>query len=164
MRLFPAPTLSVVLFISWLLLAGSPSAGHFALAAVLAVGIPWWTERLGADRIRIGSWGAATRLAVIVLYDIVASAVTVARQILGPEERIRPGFVWVPLAIRDAYGTASLASIITMTPGTLSVDLSQDRRHLLVHALHVDDPAELIASIKSRYEQPLMAIFEGERR
>jgi len=87
-----------------------------------------------------------------------------ALQILGPEERIRPGFVWVPLAIRDAYGTASLASIITMTPGTLSVDLSHDRRHLLVHALHVDDPAELIASIKSRYEQPLMAIFEGEQR
>lgn len=164
MRLFPAPALSVVLFISWLLLAGSPSVGHIALAAVLAVVIPRWTERLDVDRVRIGSWGAATRLAVIVLYDIVASAVTVARQILGPEERIRPGFVWVPLAIRDAYGTASLASIITMTPGTLSVDLSQDRRHLLVHALHVDDPDELIASIKSRYEQPLMAIFEGEQR
>ena len=164
MRPFPAPTLSVVLFVSWLLLAGSLSAGHVVLALVLAVVIPWWTERLGADRVRIASWGAATRLALIVLYDIVASAVTVARQILGPEERIRPGFVWVPLAIRDAYGTASLASIITMTPGTLSVDLSQDRRHLLVHALHVDDPAELIASIKSRYEQPLMAIFEGERR
>jgi multicomponent K+:H+ antiporter subunit E len=164
MRLFPAPTLSVVLFISWLLLAGSLSVGHIALAAVLAVVIPRWTERLDVDRVRIGAWGAVTRLAVIVLYDIVASAVTVARQILGPEERIRPGFVWVPLAIRDAYGTASLASIITMTPGTLSVDLSQDRRHLLVHALHVDDPAELIASIKSRYEQPLMAIFEGEQR
>jgi multicomponent K+:H+ antiporter subunit E len=56
---------------------------------------------------------------------------------------------------------ASLASIITMTPGTLSVDLSPDRRHLLVHALHLDDPAALIASVKTRYEQPLIAIFEG---
>jgi multicomponent K+:H+ antiporter subunit E len=51
-----------------------------------------------------------------------------------------------------------------MTPGTLSVDLSDDRQHLLVHALHVDDPADLIASIKQRYERPLMTIFEGDPR
>jgi multicomponent K+:H+ antiporter subunit E len=72
-----------------------------------------------------------------------------------------PGFVTVPLSIRDPYGIVSLASIITMTPGTLSVDLSADRERLLVHALHLRDPAALIASIKSRYERPLIAIFEG---
>jgi multicomponent K+:H+ antiporter subunit E len=70
----------------------------------------------------------------------------------------------VPLTIRDPYGIASLSSIITMTPGTLSVDLSPDRRHLLVHALHLDDPAGLIESIRSRYERPLIAIFEAGKR
>jgi multicomponent K+:H+ antiporter subunit E len=68
----------------------------------------------------------------------------------------------MPLSIRDPYGITSLASIITMTPGTLSVDLSADRKNLLVHALNLDDPAVLIASIKSRYERPLIAIFEGK--
>ncbi|HQR20199.1 MAG TPA: Na+/H+ antiporter subunit E [Burkholderiaceae bacterium] len=163
-RLLPAPLLSVLLFIGWLLLAGSLSPGQVLLAAVLAVVIPWWTERLRPEHAHIGAWGTAMRLTLVVFYDIVASAVTVARQILGPEDRIRPGFVWVPLAIRDPYGTASLASIITMTPGTLSVDLSQDRRYLLVHALHVGDEADLIASIKNRYEQPLIRIFEGGMR
>jgi multicomponent K+:H+ antiporter subunit E len=51
-----------------------------------------------------------------------------------------------------------------MTPGTLSVDITPDRRYLLVHALHIDDAAELVASIKVRYEQPLIEIFEGRRR
>jgi multicomponent K+:H+ antiporter subunit E len=164
MRLFPAPILSAMLFASWLMLVGSVSAGQVALATLLAIFIPLWSARLDPDRARIAAWGTVVRLTIVVLYDIVASALVVARQILGPEERIRPGFVWVPLAIRDPHGVASLASIITMTPGTLSVDLSSDRQQLLVHALHVDDPAELIASIKERYERPLLAIFEGNRR
>jgi multicomponent K+:H+ antiporter subunit E len=128
---------------------------------VLALAIPLWSERLRPERARIGAWSTIVRLTLVVFFDIVASAWTVAKQILGPEDRIRPGFVWVPLTIRDPHGKASLASIITMTPGTLSVDLSPDHRHLLVHALHIDDPAGLIAEIKSRYERPLMAIFDG---
>lgn len=162
--LLPAPLLSAVLFVSWLLLVGSLSAGHLALAAVLAIAIPLWSRKFLPEHPRVGAWGTVARLMLVVLYDIVASAVTVARQILGPEDRIHPGFVWVPLSIRDPYGTASLASIITMTPGTLSVDLSPDRTLLLVHALHVDDAEGLVASIKSRYEQPLIAIFEGRQR
>jgi multicomponent K+:H+ antiporter subunit E len=83
----------------------------------------------------------------------------VARQILGPEARVKSTFVQVPLTIRDPHGIATLASIITMTPGTLSADLSDDRRFLLVHALHSDDPEALIEDVKRRYEEPLRAIF-----
>ncbi|MFY7941343.1 MAG: Na+/H+ antiporter subunit E, partial [Burkholderiaceae bacterium] len=70
-----------------------------------------------------------------------------------------PAFVWVPLTITDPHGIVALAGIITMTPGTLSADLSADRRHLLVHAFNVDDEAALIAAIKTRYEEPLLEIF-----
>jgi multicomponent K+:H+ antiporter subunit E len=94
-----------------------------------------------------------------VLRDIVVSNVQVAWLILGPERRINPRFVWVPLDVRDPYGIATLAGIITMTPGTLSADLTDDRRFLLVHALNVADEGELIASIKARYEAPLRRIF-----
>lgn len=161
--LLPSPLMSTGLFIAWLLLSGSLSLGHIALAAVLAFAIPWIARRLMPDPVRIHSPGTALRLASVVLYDIVASALVVARQILGPEERVRSGFVWVPLTIRDRHGVASLAAIITMTPGTLSVDLSPDGRRLLVHALHVDDASALIESIKARYERPLIAIFDGDR-
>lgn len=161
MQLLPAPLISAALFVSWLGLTGSLAPGHLLLAALLAWAIPWWTRSLRPERTRIHAWPVVLRLSVVVLYDIVASAVTVAGQILGPEDRLMPGFVTVPLSIRDPYGIVSLASIITMTPGTLSVDLSADRERLLVHALHLRDPAALIASIKSRYERPLIAIFEG---
>lgn len=162
-RLLPSPAISVVLFVAWLLMNVSLSAGHLALAALFAVAIPLVLAPLRGERPRLHAPGVAARLALVVLGDIVVSNIEVARRILGPESRIRPAFVWVPLTIRDPHGITTLAGIITMTPGTLSSDLSDDHRHLLVHAFNVDDPQQLIASIKARYEAPLIEIFEGRQ-
>jgi multicomponent K+:H+ antiporter subunit E len=156
----PAPLLSCVLFVVWLLLNNSVSAGHLVLAAVLAIVVPWFTEKLHPNRPALKHPATIVRLGLVVLWDIVKSNVEVARRILGPESAIQPRFVWIPLAIRDPHGIVSLASIITMTPGTLSVDVTEDRRYLLVHAFNVDDEAALIADIKARYEAPLREIFE----
>jgi multicomponent K+:H+ antiporter subunit E len=163
-RLMPSPLTSAVLFVAWLLLNGSASAGHLLLAALLATAIPLVVAPVRGERARARHAGTAMRLGMIVLWDIVLSNVEVARRILGPESRLEPAFVWVPLSIRDPHGIAALAGIITMTPGTLSSDLSEDHRHLLVHAFHVDDAQALVASIKSRYEAPLIRIFESDPR
>lgn len=160
MKLVPAPLLSLVLFVSWLLLNNALDPAHLLLAAVLALAIPWFTEPLRPEKPRLRRWGTAAKLALVVLWDIVLANIEVARRILGPESAIRPRFVWVPLSIRDPHGIVTLAGIVTMTPGTLSSDLSDDRRWLLVHAFNVDDEAALVATIKRRYEAPLREIFE----
>ena len=95
----------------------------------------------------------------ILGYDIIRSNITVAMQVLGPERKITPGFIWVPLDIATIHGIAALTSIITLTPGTVSSALSDDRRYLLVHVLHLEDAGTLIRQIKTRYEAPLMEIF-----
>jgi multicomponent K+:H+ antiporter subunit E len=159
-RLLPAPLLSATLFLTWLLLNNTVDPAHLVLAAVLAVVVPWFTEALRPERPRVRRPLAIVRLGLVVLWDIVLSNIDVARRILGPESAIKPRFVWVPLSLSDPHAILSLAGIITMTPGTLSADLSADRRYLLVHAFNVDDEAALIAQIKARYEAPLKEIFE----
>jgi multicomponent K+:H+ antiporter subunit E len=94
-----------------------------------------------------------------VLWDIVLSNIEVARRILGPERAITPGFIWLPLDLGNIHGITALASIITLTPGTLSTELTEDRRHLLVHCFNLRDPEATIATIKARYEAPLKEIF-----
>ena len=156
------PLMALALFIAWLLLNNSVSVGNLLMGGIFALGISFFLARWrGSERPTIGRWGEVVRLGCVVLYDIVVSNITVARQVLGPEARLNSQFVWVPLTLRDPHGIAALAGIITMTPGTLSSDLTESRSHLLVHALHVDDADELIAAIKTRYEAPLMRIFEG---
>ena len=162
-RLLPSPVLSALLFLAWLMLNGSVSPGHLLLAAALAVALPWWTNRFSPDPPHLRRWGALLHLTGRVLLDIVVSNVEVARRVLGPDASLHPTFVWVPLSIRDPHGIVALAGIVTLTPGTLSSEISADRRHLLVHALHCpDDDAEaaLVASIQARYEAPLKEIFE----
>jgi multicomponent K+:H+ antiporter subunit E len=86
--------------------------------------------------------------------------VVVARLVLGPLPRLEPAFVEVPLAATHPHTRSLLATIITMTPGTVSSAFTPDGRTLHVHALNVSDPLRVVADIKDRYEQPLMEIFE----
>lgn len=158
-RWLPSLPLAATVFCFWLLMNDAVTLGHVAMGLVLALLIPPFAARLDREFARIGSLRGAPRMAAILLLDIVRSNVTVARQVLGPEREITPGFVWVPLDIANIHGIAALTSIITLTPGTVSASLSNDRRHLLVHVLNLKDADEVIQQIKTRYEAPLMEIF-----
>jgi multicomponent K+:H+ antiporter subunit E len=157
-RLIPHPFVSTALALSWLALAELTLA-HVILAAVLAVCIPLlvspFLENLPAPR---RAW-RALQLLVHVLWDIVIANMVVAGLVLGPRARLRPVFFEVPLSVSHPHALTLLASMITMTPGTVSVALTPDARVLHVHALSAENPAELTARIKARYERPLMEIL-----
>ena len=158
-RWLPSLPLSVTVFCFWLLMNDEISVGQVVMALVLALVIPPFAARLDREFARIGRLRSVPRMLGVLLWDIVQANVTVALQVLGPERKIRPGCIWVPLDIDNIHGIAALTSIITLTPGTVSSALSDDRRHLLVHVLNLDDADDVIRQIKTRYEAPLMEIF-----
>ena len=158
-RWLPSLPLSVTVFCFWLLMNDEISVGQVVMALVLALVIPPFAARLDREFARIGRLRSVPRMLGVLLWDIVQANVTVALQVLGPERKITPGFIWVPLDIANIHGIAALTSIITLTPGTVSSALSADRRHLLVHVLNLKDADEVIRQIKTRYEAPLMEIF-----
>ena len=158
-RWLPSLPLAAAVFCFWLLMNDQVTRGHVLMALVLALLIPPFAARLDREFARIGNLRGAPRMLGILLLDIVRSNITVALQVLGPEAKIRPGFTWVPLDIANIHGIAALTSIITLTPGTVSSALSDDRRHLLVHVLNLDDADRVVRQIKTRYEAPLMEIF-----
>lgn len=95
-----------------------------------------------------------------VFYDIVVANLQVVRLVLGPKSRLQPAFVEVPVEIDNEFVLSALACIISLTPGTVSANISSDHKTLLVHGLDVPDRDELVAAVKSRYEAPLLEIFE----
>lgn len=158
-RWLPHPVTSALLFVVWLLLNHTLSAGHIVLGAALGISIPWFTQRFFPESVYLRRPGTMLRFLAIVLWDIVVASVTVTRLTLGPVSRLKPRFVRIPVALDDDFALTALASTISLTPGTVSAEIAPDRAHILIHALDVDDEAALVRTIKNRYEAPIKEIF-----
>lgn len=159
-RILPQPLTTFALLAIWLLLQNSVAPGVVVPGIILALAIPLVTHSFWPEYPRSVRYLPLVRLIGVVIFDIVVANLTVALLILGPKSRLRPGFIEIPLALRGEYPVTLLASIISLTPGTVSSNLSGDRRTLLVHALDIDDAAAAVARIKARYEAPLVEVFE----
>lgn len=159
--MLPHPLLSVVLVGLWLLLVNSISVGHILLGAVLGVAIPVFTDRFWPERPHIARPGLLVRFFLgTFLYDVLVANIRVVMLILQRDiDRLRPAFIEIPLDTDDHLVISMLASVISLTPGTVSCELSSDCRTLIVHCLHSLDPEDDIRTIKSRYEAPLKEIF-----
>jgi multicomponent K+:H+ antiporter subunit E len=158
-RVLPRPGLSLLILGMWLILAPAPTSGQVLIGLALAVALPLATRGFWPGDVRLRRPIAGLRLLGIVLADIVTANLLVARQVLGPSEELRPDFLEVPLAIADPFVATLLGSIVSLTPGTVSVDIDRERGVLQVHALHVEDRAAAVAQIKSRYEARLKEAF-----
>lgn len=158
-RVLPFPLLSLFLWVTWMLLNGF-SWGHALLGLVLAVVLPLGTQWFWPNVPRLRNFPRLLWFVLVVHWDILTANVAVAILIIGPPRRFRPGFVELPLDLTDEFAITLLASTISLTPGTVSADVSEDRRTLLIHALDVDDEDVMIKQIKQRYERPLKEIFE----
>jgi multicomponent K+:H+ antiporter subunit E len=159
-RWLPQPLFSAFLWLVWLLLNNSTAPGHLLLGAMLALALPLFTVRFRPDRPRLRKPLKLLIYIAVLLWDIILANLTVARLILGPTARLRPAFIRLPLELRNEFAIVVLANTLSLTPGTVSSDLSPDRRILLIHFLDVEDPEQAIARIKQRYEKPLQEIFE----
>jgi multicomponent K+:H+ antiporter subunit E len=159
-RLFPHPGLSAMLVVVWLLLANSVTVGGLLLGIVLGIIVPLVTAPFWPDRPRVSfGWPLADYLAVVV-WDIAIANFQVARLILFRRNRdLRSHWLVIPLELRSPEAITALAGTISLTPGTVSADVSSDGRSLLVHALDVADEAAEVERIKTRYERRLARVF-----
>ncbi|MDO8386553.1 MAG: Na+/H+ antiporter subunit E [Polaromonas sp.] len=161
-RWLPSPPLSLALFVVWLLLHQTLDVGTLLLASIFAVIVPLLTRSLRPATVRMRKPGVALRLTVRALGDMLHSAVTVGKLLLTRRtSSINGQFVEIPLDVRDPNALAMLAMICCLTPGTAWGELSFDRSRLLLHVFDMKDEAAFIRFIKTRYEAPLMEIFES---
>ncbi|MEM9575975.1 MAG: Na+/H+ antiporter subunit E [Pseudomonadota bacterium] len=159
--LFPHPLLTVILTIVWTMLQNDVSPGMVVFGIILGIIIPrvtavWWPDRPQGFRA-----GKMLGYSLIVLWDIILANIHVAWIILTKSNaQMKPAWVEVPLDLREPEAITILAGTITLTPGTVSADLSNEGRSLLVHALDAPDPDAVREEIKDRYERRLKEIFQ----
>lgn len=160
-RLFPHPLLTLLLTLVWCLLINGFSSGTVAFGLILGTVIPILTAAYWPRRPVIRKPLRVLEYILIVLWDIIVANVQVAIIVVFKRNAdMASNWVAIPLELRTPEAIAVLAGTITLTPGTVSADLSDEGHALLVHALDAPDPDAVRDSIKIRYERRLKEIFE----
>jgi len=160
-RWVPHPLLSIVLIYLWMGLINNFTLGAFVLGSILGILIPIITRNIWDQVPKVSSVGMVVIYTVIVLWDIVVANIQVALVILfRPNKNLKPRWITVPLDLKSPEAIAALAITVSLTPGTVSCDLSANSSSLLVHALDTDDVEAEVKKIKRRYEARLLRIFE----
>ncbi len=97
-------------------------------------------------------------LLLFFLKEVVLANLQIARLVFWNPLKIKPAFIEVPLDIKSDYGIFFLSSMITLTPGTLSIEVSKEKTILFVHVTHAEDPEAVVRSIKNGFERRLREV------
>lgn len=160
-KIVPHPLLTLLLTVVWLMLNNTVSAGVAVFGLILGIVIPIITAAYWPNRPRLKHPLRIAEYMLVVLWDIIVANVVVARIILFKRNAdMRPRWVTIPLDLRTPEAITVLAGTITLTPGTVSSDVSACGHALLVHCLDAEDTDAIRDTIKHRYERRLKEIFE----
>jgi multicomponent Na+:H+ antiporter subunit E len=151
--------LNLLLAIVWAALTGVFSAANLAFGFALGFLVLFFTRRVCGVPRYVEKVQQVMSLALYFLWELVVANLRVAYDVLTPRQYARPGVVAIPLDARTDTEITLLANLITLTPGTLSIDVSHDRKELYVHALYIDDPDEVRRQIKQGFERRVLEIM-----
>jgi multicomponent Na+:H+ antiporter subunit E len=138
---------------------GQFSLSGFLVGFVLGYLALWLTQPLYGKSRYFERVPKAVRLAGFFLAELLLSNLRVLWDVITPGQISRPGIVGVPLRAETKMEILMVANMISLTPGTLSVDLSSDQRTLFVHVMFLDDPERFRRQIRDGLEQRILEVM-----
>ncbi len=153
--------LNVLLAIAWSALTGDFSPLNLGFGFVLSYGVLWLITRKSSSRSYFLQIPRVIEFIFFFAWDVIKANVRMTITILSPRMRLRPAVVMVPLDMKNEVGIILLSNLITLTPGTLSLDISSDRKAMFLHTLWMEDEEKFRAEIKNGYERRVKEIIEA---
>jgi multisubunit Na+/H+ antiporter MnhE subunit len=98
-------------------------------------------------------------LVIHLFWEILKANIQVVKLLFVSNESLRPALLEVPLRLTAPSGILVYSSMITLTPGTLSLEVSADQRFLYVHVIHTTDPGDVVRGLAATFEDPLLKVF-----
>ena len=153
------PILNIVLAVVFMILLGSDSINVFLSGFVLGYAALWLSKPLYPDTLYFKKLPKTINLAGYFLKELIVSNLRVLWDVITPRHINRPGIIGIPLTAQTELEIFVVASLISLTPGTLSVDLSEDHKTLFVHVMFLDDVEKARAEIKNGLERRILEVM-----
>ena len=151
--------INILLALAWGAVTGSFSEINLTFGFLLAFGALYLIREQVGTAAYYQRIGKSVGLAITFVRELILSAWRVATIVLRPKIELEPGIIAFPLTVDTDFEITMLANLITLTPGTLSVDVSEDRKILYIHCIDVPDPQATIDDIKNGFERKIMEAF-----
>lgn len=156
MRLFLA---NLLLAFAWALMIGEFSFSGLLAGFVFGYLLLWFVQPLIGGSSYFHKTRQIGRFSLFFMKELVRANLRVAWHVVTPSSFFKPGIIALPLEPQSDFEATLLANVLTLTPGSFSVDLSSDRRVLYVHVMDVEDAEQMRQQLKEEYEKPLLEVL-----
>lgn len=151
--------MNLLLAFVWLALSGNFSLTNSLFGFLMSFAIMWIISLNSEDRKYFKIAPKTVGFVFFFLYELTKANIQVAIEVMTPTNNMKPGIVRYPLEAKTDFEITLLANLISLTPGTCSLDVSTDRKVLYIHAMYIDDKEKFIKDIKNGFERRLLAIM-----
>lgn len=150
--------LNVLIAFMWMFLSNSFSAATFIVGFILGMVMIFMLRRFFSTRFYMDRVWAVIKLFKLFIKELVIANITVLRLVLKPKLEIRPAIFEVPTSLKQDWEVTLLSLLITLTPGTIVINVSEDMSKLYVHTLDMDDVQEAVDSIRNTFEKAIQEV------
>jgi multicomponent Na+:H+ antiporter subunit E len=156
----PLATLVLSISVIWLLLRGDASPGNFFVGLILALILILFLRRTYHQERSFRRVGDIIHFIINFTRELIVANIQVLKIVLSPKLNIRPGIIAFKTDCKTPLGITLLANSITLTPGTLSVDISEDQSTIFIHTLDIEHPDQVRDDIRRGLEEPVKGACE----
>ena len=142
----------------WMFLAGSFTSSSFIIGFFLGMLVIFAMRRFFQSRFYMSRIIAIAKLTILFTWELLKANWEVFTIVLRPKINITPGIFKYDTALKSKWEVTLLSLLITLTPGTLVVDVSDDNQSLYIHALHITDVQNLVSSIRDGFEKAITEV------
>jgi multicomponent Na+:H+ antiporter subunit E len=150
--------MNLLLTFVWLALSGNFSLTNFLFGFLMSFSIMWIISLSSDNRKYFKIAPKTVGFVFFFLYELTKANIQVAIEVMTPKSNMKPGIVRYPLDAKTDFEITLLANLISLTPGTCSMDVSTDRKVLYIHSMYIEDKEKFITDIKTGFERRLLAI------
>lgn len=150
--------INLIIAMMWMFLSESYSISSFITGYVLGILLLLIMRRFIPGRFYLERFVKIIQLILLFIKELIKSNIDIVKLVYTPKPDIEPGIFAYETELKSDWELTLLANLITLTPGTLSVAISNDNSTIYIHAMDIDDIDESIQSIKNTFEKAIMEV------
>lgn len=150
--------LNLIIAVLWMFLSESYDFISFLTGFIIGALLLFFLRRFIPGSFYLKRAWKIIKLILLFIKELIASNIDIVKWVYKPQQNYKPGIFALPTSLKSDWEVTILTSLISLTPGTLSVAVSDNNKIIYIHAMDIDDKEQAIQEIKESFEKAIMEV------